>query len=509
MTATASLMWFARHELVLAWREWAQMAAVRSRRDRWVLLGAMVFVALLHWLAYAILAGVLPGVEHEAKSTLIALTASVLLTFSMMLSQAIEHVTRAFYARSDLDLILSSPASSQSLFAVRIVSIAVSGAALTALMTAPLINAAILIDGLRWAWAYAVVACLSVSATGLAVLASLALFRVCGPRRARLISQIVAAVVGAALLIGLQVAGILAYGNLSRFSILSSSAVVGAAPGVGSWLWIPARAMLGDTGSVLILLACCSVFFATVVAICSPYFSSGAIAAASVGDHHRATRRRSRPFRVLPTGASMRGKELLLLARDPWLISQSLMQVLYLIPPAILLWREMGKDAGVEVLLAPVLVMAFGQLAGGLSWLTISGEDAPELIATAPVPRGAITRAKVEAVLLVIAVVATPLVLCLGAISMRGAMATGIGIVASAASAVVIQLWFRSTARRSQFRKRQTATKLATLSEAFSSVFWAGAAGFAAAGLWIAGVFVALALLTLWLTWLIRPGEGY
>ena len=49
---TASLLWFARHELKLAWRDWAQMAAGgRTKRERSVLIGAVVFVALLHLLA--------------------------------------------------------------------------------------------------------------------------------------------------------------------------------------------------------------------------------------------------------------------------------------------------------------------------------------------------------------------------------------------------------------------------------------------------------------------------
>ncbi|MGB7889658.1 MAG: hypothetical protein WBL55_25455 [Xanthobacteraceae bacterium] len=49
--------------------------------------------------------------------------------------------------------------------------------------------------------------------------------------------------------------------------------------------------------------------------------------------------------------------------------------------------------------------MAAGQLAGGLSWLAISGENAPGVVATAPVPPSFVIRAKIEAVLGVIAVV--------------------------------------------------------------------------------------------------------
>ena len=101
--------------------------------------------------------------------------------------------------------------------------------------------------------------------------------------------------------------------------------------------------------------------------------------------------------------------------------------------------------------------------------------------------------------------VAVPFVLGIAFISKTGAVVTLCGIVAASVSAITIQLWFKSTAIRSQFRRRQTATKVATFSEAFCSVFWAGATGVAAASSWFALAFVALALLTLWLTSRIKP----
>ena len=95
----------------------------------------------------------------------------------------------------------------------------------------------------------------------------------------------------------------------------------------------------------------------------------------------------------------LRQKEWTLLARDPWLMSQTLMQILYLLPPALLLWVTFRSGAGAYVVLVPVVVMAAGQLAGGLAWLSISGEDAPDLVATAPITAGRILRAKIEAVM--------------------------------------------------------------------------------------------------------------
>ena len=104
----------------------------------------------------------------------------------------------------------------------------------------------------------------------------------------------------------------------------------------------------------------------------------------------------------------------MLLRRDPWLVSQSLMQLLYLVPPALMLWRSFSDSSAAIVLITPVIVMAAGQLAGGLAWLTISGEDAADLVATAPMPPSRVTRAKIEVVLIAIAVIFAPLIAALG-----------------------------------------------------------------------------------------------
>jgi ABC-2 type transport system permease protein len=69
------------------------------------------------------------------------------------------------------------------------------------------------------------------------------------------------------------------------------------------------------------------------------------------------------------------------------------------------LWCTFEAGGGALNLLVPVLVMAAGQLAGGLAWLSISGEDAPDLVATAPIPRRYVLRAKIEAVIVIVAAI--------------------------------------------------------------------------------------------------------
>ena len=79
----------------------------------------------------------------------------------------------------------------------------------------------------------------------------------------------------------------------------------------------------------------------------------------------------------------------------------------------------------------------------------------------------------------------------------------------AAASATAIQLCFRAQAKRSQFRRRQTSSRVATFAEAFSSIAWAGAAALAAAGAWIALVPAIIAVAILAGTRLIRPRAAF
>jgi ABC-2 type transport system permease protein len=181
------------------------------------------------------------------------------------------------------------------------------------------------------------------------------------------------------------------------------------------------------------------------------------------------------------------------------------MQMLYLLPPAFLLWRSYGEGEGALTVLVPVLVMAAGQLAGGLAWLAISGEDAPELVATAPVPARQIVRAKTEAVLGVIALVFMPFVAAIACLSLWHAAVTALSVLAATAPAVQIQLWFRAQAKRSHFRRRQTSSRVATFAEAFSSIAWAGTAALAAGGTWFAWIAGAFAVLVLIIARLLSP----
>ena len=469
MSHPASLTFLAHHEFRLAWRDWwSMLTAGRPHRIRIVTLALVAFALFMHLVAFSIVAKFAEIEPNADRSTLVVITGCAVLAWSLMMSQAMESVTRAFYARADLDLILSSPVASRRVFAVRIATMAASTVLMAVLLAVPFINILVWRGGPRWFSAYGVVIAVGALAAALAVALTVALFRTIGPKRTRLAAQIVAAIVGATFVIGLQIAAILSYGTLSYFTFLKSDLLVSLVPAIESVVWWPARAVLGDMTALAAVLSGGTLLLAAAIALFSARFGDHAIAAAGVSDSGVMQRRWRSGFRRVSPRATLRRKEWTLLRRDPWLASQTLMQLLYLLPPGLMLWRAFGSGNDDLVLLVPVLVMAAGQLAGGLAWLAISGEDAPDLVATAPIPAGWIVGAKMEAVTGSVALVFAPFIVAMALASPHDALIAAVGIAVSAASATLIQLWFRTQARRKHFRRRQTSSRVATFAEAFS-----------------------------------------
>lgn len=477
--APASLPWFASHELRLQWRDLTGMlTGGKRRRAVGVVLFGLFAAVVMHLLAQILVKSwVEAGISRDA-TTFAQVTGFGLLFATMSLSQAMESVTRAYYARADLDLILSSPASPKRIFAVRTLAIAITSTLLSAMVILPFIDLLVVLDGPHWAMAYFAIAAVSMCTTALAVLIVLGLFRLLGARRTRIVSQILAALVGASLVVGIQVAVIVTTGSTTNIGRVVSSAVLGLAPSQDSILWWPARAAMGEFGPLLVFLGLSMAVLGCAIWLSARSFA--VIASAALASTAIRSAQKSRPFRSGTPAQMLRRKERTLLLRDPWLLSQTLMQLVYLVPPAILLWLNFGSGGSAMPIVMAIVVMASGQLSGGIAWLTLSGEDAHDLVASAPITRRQLYLAKIEAVLGVIAAVTAPLILGVALTDLRQGAILVVGVACASGSAIVLQLMFRVRGRRAQFARRQTASRIATILEALVSITWAGAIGLAA-----------------------------
>ena len=110
MSTPGSVAWFARHEARLGWRDWMSLITGGKRRRAWIAgIGFGVFTVGLHGLAWLMLRDVVRPGQAPDRRVLVAISATLAAVASLMLAQALESATRAFYARGDLELVMTSP----------------------------------------------------------------------------------------------------------------------------------------------------------------------------------------------------------------------------------------------------------------------------------------------------------------------------------------------------------------------------------------------------------------
>src|SRR5207245_9347590 len=86
-----------------------------------------------------------------------------------------------------------------------------------------------------------------------------------------------------------------------------------------------------------------------------------------------------------------------LLRRDHGIFAQLSLQIIYTVPLAVVLMRGV-ENIPLALAVAPAIVVIAAQIAASLAWITVSGEDAPELIAAAPILREHVELAKITAI---------------------------------------------------------------------------------------------------------------
>jgi ABC-2 type transport system permease protein len=215
-------------------------------------------------------------------------------------------------------------------------------------------------------------------------------------------------------------------------------------------------------------------------------------------------------------------KELRLLLRDPTLLSQVLLRVLYILPLGFALVRgashgRHGADAvfasGGQVTLTMAVVFVAGQVAGSLAWITICAEDAPELLACAPVDGGRARWAKIWAAMIPVAVMIAPFLVVLAWFAPWTGICAAAGAAASAISAGLINLWFEKPASRKAFRGRRTGSIMTGVVEVLAGLGWGVTAGVASSGWRLSFLALVPLALTLGLMAaaraLAKPTRGY
>src|SRR5262249_15872854 len=148
-----SLLWMARQEGKISWRDLAYLMTAGGRwRMRSVVIWIVIVIAVMHAIAWQMVGPYAhiaptphppdppPPTATLEPRELAGLTGRLGLGFFLMLSQSLEQVTRLFYGRGDLDLLKSAPVSLRQVLGLRVLSVAVTTTAMTMFIAAPFIN---------------------------------------------------------------------------------------------------------------------------------------------------------------------------------------------------------------------------------------------------------------------------------------------------------------------------------------------------------------------------------
>ena len=403
--------------------------------------------------------------------------AGSIVAFTFMTTQAMLGSQRTLYESGDLALLFSAPIEGRTVLLAKLLGIAGTIALTYALLLLPVAVPVALLGhpGLFGIVALLAALALIAASTGLAV--TLALASLAGPRAARTVGQIVAALTGGALFLASQIfshsdrresslallferlhaAGVGQHG-LDRPARPRRFWRSGRDPGPARHRNRPVRWQPGATLRRMFLTG----------------YQDGGM----------------RLSRARPTGRAMArlfhaglfrsifAKEWRLLARDPALIFQIVLRLIYLAPLVFVAFGR-GHSVPIAPSLAFASVLIAGQLVGSFAWLTISAEDAPDLLTVAPVAKMEASVAKLLAAFAMAAPMAVILPIAIALRSPTGALVTLLFTAAGGGLAGLVELKLGKPGQRNSFARRRSGSMVAGLLSIFITMLFGGGAALA------------------------------
>lgn len=461
-----SFTWLALHEIRLAWR-----TRPRKGATRWI-----GYMMLLAWLAFGcFLAWVLrdepilplPGI-------MTGILAGSIVGFSFMTTQAIIGSQRTLYENGDLDLLFSAPIEGRTVLLAKLFGIAGTIVLTYAVLLLTLVVPIALFGHPQLLGLVALLAALALAAAAIGLGITLGLAKLAGPRAARTVGQISAALLGGAIFLVSQLAG---HGD-RRESSVSVLFERFSDEGVGSsgLSGLPGHAAFGDPVAIIVLLGIGVLLFVLAGIMLQRLFLSGYQDGGARLSRARPTGRATDRLFHASLFRSVFAKEWRLLARDPALVFQILLRLIYLAPIVFVAFGR-GSHASMTPGLAFASVLLTGQMVGSFAWLTVAAEDAPDLIAVSPVSKAAIDRVKLMTAFAMAAPIGVILPIVIAFQTLLGALVTLACTAVTGGAAGYIELKLGKPAQRSSFARRRSGSVVGNILSILVAIVFGGIAG--------------------------------
>lgn len=483
MFGPGGVFFLLRHEMLLTWR--AFRASGKGRHVRRAIFYTMMtaFLGFGGYWAARLLAEFTP----QPNVMTLGIVGGVLaILFSLMLSQALMLITETLYQRGDLDLLLSSPVPLWRVIVVRMSAIAINVGLFYLILVVAVSVWLPFFNGWAWIGFAPAILLLTLFSTAVALVLARILFALIGPKNTRIAAQILGSLIGAAFFIATQIPRFTEEDETraqAMFDIFD--AIVPVVGNPASPISLPARAAFGLNADLGIWAAVAAGAFLLAVWWYASGFAKDAAAIAGLGQRRKRNTRAARAMRN-GVGATLVFKEWRLLRRDPLLLSQILLPLLYFAPLFFVFTSRIGEDGFNRISaagFAGAFVLMTTTFAASLAWLTVSAEDAPDLIASAPVAREQIDNSKaVAAAIPSMLLLVMPVIGAVIFVSPMAGFWLMLGGGAAILSACLIAIWHQQPGSRKEFRRRTRGSLMLNFGRAFVSLGWIGATGLAVSG---------------------------
>jgi len=469
--------WLLKHELRLALRSlgnkraWAFAAFFGIV---WLLLHALVFF-LFYALSKASDAGVsLPPYTMQIAGVMFWLL------FTIVLSQTLAHAVEAFFSRGDLDLLLSSPLDAKVVLTIRALGIGFAAILFPALIALPFAHVGIITGRFPLASIYPSTVALALLAAAIGVWLTMLLVQLLGARRAKTATQVLGALIGAGFFLSSQLQNLLSRDTRAALSSwLLRESEVGGMFAPESILWWPGRAFLGEWMPMLTFVVATVIAFWLVVNLTYRRFVLSTQESQTAPGPSQALAGDARIKFASGTTWILLRKEWKLIARDPQVISQTLLQMLYMMPMVFL--GISGKSFA--SLVVPSVVFIVAMLVGNLAWLTVAAEDAPDLVGSSPLALARVRFTKGIAAVVPALVLASPLFFYWLFTKPWYAFVLAFCAIGASINSAACHVLNPRKANRRELNKRGQAHPMSSIVELFSTFGWAGIA-YAMMGTW-------------------------
>jgi ABC-2 type transport system permease protein len=458
-----SVGWLLTHEVRVTWRSMALSPLAQLGG-----IGLMlVYFSLGGWIAWTLTERI---ESSDYFSVLIFISAAAAFTFNI--SGAMRAAQQTLYEQGDLELLLSSPTSPPRIIMAKLANISVSMVFWNAAFLFPLLIPIAAINNPQLFGLLALTLSVSVIATCIGLGLALFVVHLVGPQRARRMIQIFAAFIGAAIFVSSQAVPYFGGGEQSLYKWCLAHGI-----GISGFTGLAGRAGFGELKALLMVLAAAAALFLLTAWSLQKQFIKvyQSASQAQISKPSKGTDIKSL-FGNHP-GRMIVAKDAKLLFRDPALIYNMLLQLIFMAP----LMAGFGKATSLLSLMpgaAFMSVFSAAKLVGDITGLAINAEDAPDLLRVSPQPHGFVMRWKLYGVMLISVPLIVIIPLAMMVKSFPAAALTLVLTILAAVLATVIELKFSKPRPRLKFARRGSGSVMAYFLGLVMSVVLGGLAAY-------------------------------